>query len=387
MIQSDIPRTVLVSIKRMFALLSFLPRKPSRRCRSGTIISQLRACTGLWDGYTHFYLVPAPSFVLQCHTVPVVGAQVENNHGEEENVKGSFARRTTFGLVLMALLAAGWAWAAPTEPAPEPKTDPEKVLARVEGQEIKEKDVDQIIRMMGPQGAMMYDNPQGRKAVLDELVSMRLFALKGAAEKLDQTPDFQAALETFRVQSLARAAIDAALKDVSVTDEEAKKFYDGHPDQFTQPERVRVRHILVSDDVTSADTIAKVQAELKGGVSFDELAKTHSLCPSSAQGGDLGEVSKGQMVPEFESAAFALKNPGDVSEPVKTQFGWHVIKLESRIPETVEPFDTVKPQLLQYLTNEKKGEAFKAATELLKKTYKVEMLVSEDVAPAESGKK
>ena len=155
MIQSDIPRTVLVSIKRMFALLSFLPRKPSRRCRSGTIISQLRACTGLWDGYTHFYLVPAPSFVLQCHTVPVVGAQVENNHGEEEDVKGSFARRTTFGLVLMALLAAGWAWAAPTEPAPEPKTDPEKVLARVEGQEIKEKDVDQIIRMMGLQGAVL----------------------------------------------------------------------------------------------------------------------------------------------------------------------------------------------------------------------------------------
>lgn len=325
--------------------------------------------------------------MLQCHTVPVVDARVKKNHGEEENVKGSFVRRTTFGLVLMALLAAGWAWAAPTESKSEPKTDPEKVLARVEGQEIKEKDVDQIIRMMGPQGAMMYDNPQGRKAVLDELVSMRLFALKGAAEKLDQTPDFQAALETFRVQSLARAAIDAALKDVSVTDEEAKNFYDGHPDQFTQPERVHVRHILVSDDVTSADTIAKVQAELKGGASFDELAKAHSLCPSSAQGGDLGEVSKGQMVPEFESAAFALKNPGDVSEPVKTQFGWHVIKLESRIPETVEPFDTVKPQLLQYLANEKKGEAFKAATELLKKTYKVEMLVSEDVAPAESGKK
>ena len=202
---------------------------------------------------------------------------------------------------------------------------------------------------MGPQGAMMYDNPQGRKAVLDELVSMHLFALKGAEEKLDQTPEFKTAVETFRNQSLARAAIDASLKDVTVSDEEAKKFYDEHPDQFTQPERVHVRHVLISDDVTSADAIAKIQADLKAGVSFDEVAKSRSLCPSAAQGGDLGEVSKGQMVPEFEAAAFALKNPGDLSEPVKTQFGWHIIRLENQTPSSIEPFDTVKPQLVQYL--------------------------------------
>lgn len=227
---------------------------------------------------------------------------------------------------------------------------------------------------------MMYDNPQGRRAVLDELVSMHLFALKGAEEKLDQTPEFKTAVETFRNQSLARAAIDASLKDVTVSDEEAKKFYDEHPDQFTQPERVHVRHVLISDDVTSADAIAKIQADLKAGVSFDEVAKSRSLCPSAAQGGDLGEVSKGQMVPEFEAAAFALKNPGDLSEPVKTQFGWHIIRLEGRTPSSVEPFDTVKPQLVQYLTNEKKGEAFKNAVEGLKKTYKVEMLVPEETA-------
>ncbi len=291
-------------------------------------------------------------------------------------------KRTVLGLALAALLAAGAAWAA----EPEAKADPEKVLAKVADREIKEKDVDQIIQMMGPQGAMMYDNPQGRKAVLDELVSMNLFALKGAEEKLDQTPEFKAALEAFRTQSLARAAIDAALKDVAASDEDAKKFYDEHPEQFTQPERVHVRHILVSDDVTSADTLAKVQADLKAGVSFDEAAKSLSLCPSAAQGGDLGEVSKGQMVPEFEAAAFALKNPGDLSEPVKTQFGWHIIKLEGRTPSSVEPFDAVKPQVLQYLTNEKKSAAFKEAVEALKKTYKVEVLVPEE-APASADKK
>ena len=297
-------------------------------------------------------------------------------------MKGFFAKKSARGLALVVLMGAGLAWAAQTQPETKdaPKADPEKVLAKVADREIREKDIDQVIRMMGPQGAMMYDNPQGRRAVLDELVSMHLFALKGAEEKLDQTPEFKTAVETFRNQSLARAAIDASLKDVTVSDEEAKKFYDEHPDQFTQPERVHVRHVLISDDVTSADAIAKIQADLKAGVSFDEVAKSRSLCPSAAQGGDLGEVSKGQMVPEFEAAAFALKNPGDLSEPVKTQFGWHIIRLEGRTPSSVEPFDTVKPQLVQYLTNEKKGEAFKNAVEGLKKTYKVEMLVPEETA-------
>ena len=302
-------------------------------------------------------------------------------------MKGFFSKKLALGLAFVVLMGAGLAWAAQMQPdqmqsemKDAPKTDPEKVLAKVADREIREKDIDQVIRMMGPQGAMMYDNPQGRKAVLDELVSMHLFALKGAEEKLDQTPEFKAALETFRNQSLARAAIDASLKDVTASDEDAKKFYDEHPDQFTQPERVHVRHILISDDVTSADAIAKVQADLRAGASFDEVAKSRSLCPSAAQGGDLGEVSKGQMVPEFEAAAFALKNPGDLSEPVKTQFGWHIIRLEGRTPSSVEPFDTVKPQLVQYLTNEKKGEAFKNAVEGLKKTYKVEMLVPEETA-------
>ena len=305
-------------------------------------------------------------------------------------MKGFFSKKLALGLAFVVLMGAGLAWAAQTQPdqtQPDqmqsemkdaPKTDPEKVLAKVADREIREKDIDQVIRMMGPQGAMMYDNPQGRKAVLDELVSMHLFALKGAEEKLEQTPEFKAALETFRNQSLARAAIDASLKDVTASDEDAKKFYDEHPDQFTQPERVHVRHILISDDVTSADAIAKVQADLRAGASFDEVAKSRSLCPSAAQGGDLGEVSKGQMVPEFEAAAFALKNPGDLSDPVKTRFGWHIIRLEGRTPSSLEPFDNVKPQLLQYLTNEKKNEAFKNAVEGLKKTYKVEILVPEE---------
>ena len=185
-----------------------------------------------------------------------------------------------------------------------------------------------------------------------------------------------------RTQSLAQRAMRNAVKDVQATEEEAQKFYDEHKDQFTQPERIHARHILISDDATSADTIAKVQADLKAGASFDEEAKKLSTCPSAPQGGDLGEFTKEQMVPEFADAAFALKEPGDISEPVKSPFGWHIIRLEGRTPAQLTPFDEVKGQILQELNGQKQQERIKEKVEELKKAYKVEMLapVSDDVA-------
>lgn len=278
-------------------------------------------------------------------------------------------------LTLAALVAGGLlcelvVWAAEAQEVQQEN----RVLARVDGQEITEADVLGVLQSMGPQGMMMYGSPEGRRAILDELISMRLLALEGAKAKLDQAPEFQAAMERVRAQMLARAEVQELIKTVSVTEEEARKFYDANPERFTQPERVHARHILLSDDVTSADQIAKVQADLKAGVPFDELAKSVSLCPSAPQGGDLGEFQRGQMVPEFEAAAFALKEPGDISEPVKTAFGWHIIKLEGRVPAELVPFENVKAQLLQELEGEKVSELLRAKTEELRKEYKVEIL-------------
>jgi len=134
---------------------------------------------------------------------------------------------------------------------------------------------------------------------------MYLFSLEGEKEKLDGEQDFIDFMARVRTQSLAQRAMRNAVKDVQATEEEAQKFYDEHKDQFTQPERIHARHILISDDATSADTIARVQADLKAGASFDEEAKKLSTCPSAPQGGDLGEFTKEQMVPEFSDAAFA----------------------------------------------------------------------------------
>jgi peptidyl-prolyl cis-trans isomerase C len=278
---------------------------------------------------------------------------------------------------MCVLAVAGWA--APAEQGgaspSEPKRNPETALVRVETQEIRERDVDQVIEMLGPQGAM-YDNEQGRGVILEELVASRLFSLYGAKTGLDQTPEFKASVDHIVQQTLARAAVENLMKDVAVPDEEVKKFYDENPAQFANPEQIHVRHILVSDDVTSSDKVALILDGLKKGTPFDTLAESQSICPSAPQGGDLGFFGRGQMVPEFEETAFALQNPGDISAPVLSSFGWHIIKLEEKRPSSAVPYDDVKLQIFQYLENEKKSEKYRKVLEDLRKEYRIEYLNS-----------
>ena len=282
-------------------------------------------------------------------------------------------------VLVLSVLASAVVFAA-TEDTAQPENapaskNPEKVLARVEGKEIMEKDVDRLLESAGPQVAMMYDNEPGRKMILQEIISGALFELSARKQGLDETSEFKSAIVDFSTQYLARAAIEQAIKDITVSDEDCKKFYDENPDQFTSPEQIRAMHILLADDVTSADKVLLIQEELKKGVSFDVLAKAHSIDPSAQQnGGDLSFFSKGQMVPEFEEAAFALNEPGDISEPTKSDFGWHIIKLEEKKPSSVVPYDDVKPQIEQYLSNEKKSGKYDEVLEALKKEYKVEIL-------------
>lgn len=283
-------------------------------------------------------------------------------------------------IVMAALPVAGAAFAA--EVQAENKTDAaKKVVARVNGQDITEDEVFMFIQSLGqqaPQAMMFYGSEQGRNIILNELITVKLFALEGAKTKLDETEDFKTALDDIKTRMLAQAAMQEVVKDISVTDEEVKKFYDEHPEHFTQPERIHARHILVSDDVNSADKIAKVQADLKSGRDFGEIAREISICPSAPQGGDLGEFQRGQMVKPFEDAAFALKNPGDISEPVKSQFGWHIIKLEGRTPESKISFEQVQAQIKQELDGEKVSAALRAHADELKKEYKVEIIEPEE---------
>lgn len=245
----------------------------------------------------------------------------------------------------------------------------EKVLARVGSSDITESEVLEFIKPFGQQAAMLYGTEQGRKMILDDVISMRLYALDAEAQNLDKSPEFIAQVEAARRAMLAQASMRKAIEGITISDDEVQKFYADNKQLFNQPERVHARHILVSDDAV----LAKVQEALKAGTSFDAVAKQYSIDPGSAQnGGDLGEFPRGVMVPEFEKAAFELKNPGDVSEPVKTQFGWHIIKLEERIPESPAPFEQVKQRIMQELRDQKTQEILQERAKELESIYKVE---------------
>jgi peptidyl-prolyl cis-trans isomerase C len=169
---------------------------------------------------------------------------------------------------------------------------------------------------------------------------------------------------------------------VTVTEEDARKFYEQNPDKFTRSESVKASHILLGVDQkatadekkTAREKAEKLRKELVGGADFAALAKANSTCPSSQQGGDLGFFGKGQMVPAFEKTAFALK-PGEISDVVETQFGYHIIKLtEKKAAEKVE-FKEARSRIEEYLKNQKVGAAVNDFLTETRKSAKIETLL------------
>lgn len=281
-------------------------------------------------------------------------------------------------LLLVVLMASA---AAATEATSEPvkaepsaavaekaaAPDPETVLATVGSAEIKHKDVTAIIGRLDPQRAAMYDNEMGRRAILEELVNMELFSLLGAELGVEKDPKFIETMNEVRKDVTRQFAVEAIMKDVAVSDEEIAEFYEKHKENFKVPETVRASHILVADE----DEMKKVRADLDAGMSFEDAARKHSSCPSKEQGGDLGFFSQEQMVPEFGNAAFAMK-VGDVSsEPVKTQFGLHLIKLVDKKEASVRSLEEVRAQLTESLLNEKKAGVYNDQLSKLREKHQV----------------
>jgi peptidyl-prolyl cis-trans isomerase C len=174
----------------------------------------------------------------------------------------------------------------------------------------------------------------------------------------------------------------AVAKDVSVSDAEVHDFYTGNKDKFESPEQAHARHILVTvdekaDEKTRQAGKAKADdllAQLKGGANFEELAKKSSDCPSAPQGGDLGFFGHGQMVPEFDTAAFALK-PGELSGVVATKFGYHIIKLEEKKDAGLVPESEVAPKIREYLVSQKTLAAVEQRLKTLREKAKIELVM------------
>ena len=246
-----------------------------------------------------------------------------------------------------------------------------KVLATVGGMPITEEDVTEFLMNLGQRG-QSYNNPEGRKMVLEQLIGNKLLLLEAKRNLFETEPAFKAQLAKVKDSLLSSYALEKALSAVSVSDKDAKDYYENNKEKFISEESVNASHILVDSESLACELLAKIKA---GEISFEDAARENSSCPSKQNGGNLGDFTKGQMVPEFDSAVFAME-VGEISEaPVKTQFGYHIIKLNAKNDPAPTPYEAIAAEIKEALLSEKKRAAYESKLNQLKILYPVDKML------------
>ena len=243
----------------------------------------------------------------------------------------------------------------------------EKILAKVGTLTVTETEVNEFLAELGARG-QGYNTPDGRRAILEQIISSKLLLLDARRNLLETEPEFKAELARVKEDLLTNYAISKVVNQVRVSDTDAKAYFDENPDQFIGEETVNASHILVDNEEKATELLEAIKS---GSISFEDAAKENSSCPSSANGGCLGDFGHGQMVPEFDQACFEME-VGEVRGPVKTQFGYHLIKLNSKSAAEPIKFSEVCEQIKAQLLNNKQKEAYQHKVNQLKILYPVD---------------
>ena len=239
------------------------------------------------------------------------------------------------------------------------------VLAVVAGYEITEAELNTFMKGLPREQQMYASHPQFRAQCLENLMAIRMFAAEAVETKIDETEEFKKAMDSARTEILAQLAVANVMKGIKVEEDELKAYYEANLNQFEKGATVSAKHILVKEEEECNKILAAINA---GEKSFEEAAKESSTCPSGQQGGSLGEFGKGQMVKEFEDAAFNAEI-GTVVGPVKTQFGYHLILVEAKNEASVMAFDEVRGQIYSQVFAQKQNETYDAKVSALKEKY------------------
>src|SRR5580698_3803085 len=253
--------------------------------------------------------------------------------------------------------------------------DANPVLAKVNGAEIRQSDMALAEEELGPSLAQM-DPATKKENVLSFLIDMKIVSKAAEDKKVENNEDFKKRL-AFTRNRLLMDSLLATEGKAATTDEAMKKVYDDASKQITGEQEVHARHILVETE----DEAKAVEDELK---KVAELAKKKSKDPGASDGGDLGFFTKDQMVPEFSAVAFALE-PGKISDPVKSQFGWHVIKVEEKRSRKAPDFEQVKPQIETYVTRKAQAE-YVAKLRQTAKVERMDQAANTPALPSDPGK-
>lgn len=243
----------------------------------------------------------------------------------------------------------------------------EKILAVAAGHEITERELKELISNYPPQQQIYFSNPKEKDELLEQLIGFHLFSKMAEDEKIKESKKYKETLAKMEDELASHMAATSVIEQVTLEDKEAASYYESHPEQFVSKEQVKAKHILVDTE----EKAKEISEEIAKGKAFEDAAREYSTCPSKEKGGDLGYFGRGQMVPEFEKAAFESAI-GAVLGPVKTQFGFHLIVVEDKKEKQTVAFDSVKDQLSEKLLEQKKQDAYMKAVKELEKKYGVE---------------
>ncbi len=233
----------------------------------------------------------------------------------------------TFLIILLAaagLLAAGCDKKPADEASKEAAKEPDKIIATINSEKILQSDYQNYLQLRQQQVGPIPDKDKEKKVVLDEMIEKTLLAQYAVSNKLDQEPEVSSLVKRVREEILAQAVKRKQLRDNPITDDDVKKRFEKEVEE-THKTEYKVRHILVKEEADAKNILM----QLGKGTKFDKLAKDKSIdAQSGKNGGELGWINQGMVVPEFFNAVMAMKKGAVSTEPVKSDFGWHIIKVE-----------------------------------------------------------
>lgn len=236
----------------------------------------------------------------------------------------------------------------------------------MDGFEVTQANVDSFLQQMGQDG-IQFNNEEGKKQIATELMNQHLLYLDAIENGLEEDEAFQKELALAKEQILRQYSMQKLLSEIEVSDDEAKAYFDENKDAFKKLYRYQASHILVEDE----DKAKELKNKLDQGESFEAIAREYSTCPSKENGGDLGMFTSGQMVAEFDTALETMEND-EISDPVKTEFGYHIIHLKNKDLARNDDFASNVNNIKGMLTSMKQQELYLQKTNELQEKYKVE---------------
>ena len=256
-----------------------------------------------------------------------------------------------------------------------------QVVAKIGDKAVTEADLKEMSNAVPDKFKYYYQTPEGRRQTLEYIVNVYALAAEAEKQGVDKRPDVQKLLSFTRNDLLARFYLEGLTKDLPApTDAEAKAFYEQNKSEFVTPESIHLSHVLVESEKEAKDVLAK----LKKGEKFWDLASQVSICPSKDVKGDLDWMPRGSLAPEIEEIAFTMKND-QITGPVKTKFGYHVILMHDKRPARENSYDQVKDLIIEQIKFLKQQEQYERIAEALRKKYNVQILLPAAPAPANPG--